>query len=626
MKSAFQVFLVLVQLAVAQIAFAQPAILPKPGKISVPVSAGASPDGFVITPQTAVVAADRSLQSEADFLNSYLQKQYSLQRPRLKKGKQGNTILLSLGNASTVSGAYTLEAGAREIKISGTDAAGVFYGIQTLIQLLPTDSSSTLKVAPIFVQDEPRFQYRGMMLDVSRHFFPAEFVKKYIDLLAFHKMNRLHWHLTDDQGWRIEIKKYPQLTAVGGWRNGTIIGNYPGSGTTNQRYGGFYTQAEVKDIIEYAAKRHITIVPEIEMPGHASAAIAAFPSLSCFPEEASFINKYPSDLSKSKGGKQVQETWGVHNDVYCAGNEAVFGMMEDVLTEVINLFPSSYIHIGGDECPKENWKKCPRCQQRIKDLKLKDEHELQSYFVQRIEKFINSKGRVLIGWDEILEGGLAPNAAVMSWRGEAGGIEAAKQRHDVIMTPNSYVYFDHFQGKPALEPMAIGGYLTLQKVYSYEPIPAVLTAEEAKHIKGVQANVWTEYIASTDKVEYMSLPRMAAIAEVAWTTGPKDWNDFSRRIDVQQDRYLFWNYTAAQSAYNVKQSVQIDSDAGRATVSFTTDSFEPEIHYTLDGSEPGVQSTLYKKPFDVRRSVTVKAACFKNGKQVGKTTLQQIVL
>jgi hexosaminidase len=623
MKSALRFAVVLLLLAVVQTGYAQPSILPKPEKITVP----AGGEAFTISPQTAVVVADKSLQSGADFLQTYLKDRFGMQPVKIKKGKQLNTIQLRLGNtASTVPGAYQLEVNGKEITITGTDAAGTFYGIQSLLQLLPTDTAAALAIAPVQIQDAPRFQYRGMMLDVSRHFFPADFIKKYLDLLALHKMNRLHWHLTDDHGWRIEIKKYPQLTAVGAWRNGTVIGNYPGQGNTNQRYGGFYTQAEVKDIIQYAAKRHITIVPEIEMPGHASAAIAAFPFLSCFPDQPTFINKYPSELSKQKGGKQVQETWGVHTDVYCAGNDTVFSMMQDILTEVINLFPSEYIHIGADECPKDNWKKCPRCQQRIKDLKLKDEHELQSYFVQRIEKFINSKGRVLIGWDEILEGGLAPNAVVMSWRGEAGGIEAAKQRHDVIMTPNSYVYFDYFQGKPALEPMAIGGYLTLQKVYSYEPLPASLTAEEAKHIKGVQANVWTEYIASADKVEYMSLPRMAAIADIAWTTQAKDWNDFAQRLEAQYDRYRFWKYNAAQSAYNVKQSVVIDSDQGKATVSFSTDSYQPDIYFTLDGSEPGTKSTLYKKPFDVRRPVTVKAACFKNGKQVGKTTIQQIVL
>ncbi len=623
MKSVVRIVCLMLFVAAGQFVQAQPSLLPKPEKIVM----GSSGDPFLISPQTAVVVADKSLQSSADFLNSYLLDRYGLKQAIIKKGKQLNSIQLRLGNTgSTVSGAYQLEVSGKSITITGTDAPGVFYGIQTLIQLLPTDTAALLTIAPIQVQDAPRFQYRGMMLDVSRHFFPADFIKKYIDLLALHKMNRLHWHLTDDHGWRIEIKKYPQLTAVGAWRNGTVIGNYPGQGNTNQRYGGFYTQAEVKDIIQYAAQRHITIVPEIEMPGHASAAIAAFPFLSCFPDQPTFINKFPSELSKQKGGKQVQETWGVHTDVYCAGNDTVFNMMQDILTEVINLFPSEYIHIGADECPKDNWKKCPRCQQRIKDLKLKDEHELQSYFVQRIEKFINSKGRVLIGWDEILEGGLAPNAVVMSWRGEAGGIEAAKQRHDVIMTPNNYVYFDYFQGKPALEPMAIGGYLTLQKVYSYEPIPASLSAEEAKHIKGVQANVWTEYISTTDKVEYMTLPRMAAIADIAWTTHPKDWNDFTQRLETQYDRYRFWNYNAAQSSYNVKLSVVIDGDQGKATVSFSTDSYQPEIYFTLDGSEPTTKSTLYKKPFDVRRTVTVKAASFKNGKQVGKTTIQQIVL
>lgn len=623
MKPVFRFVWVLLLMAAVRSTYAQPSILPKPEKVSTP----ASGDVFLISPQTAVLVEDKSLQSSADFLSSYLQDRYGWKAAKIKKGKQRNTIQLRLGNTvSTVSGAYQLDAAGKEITITGTDAAGVFYGIQTLIQLLPTDSTATLAVAPIQVQDAPRFQYRGMMLDVSRHFFSAGFIKKYIDLLALHKMNRLHWHLTDDHGWRIEIKKYPRLTAVGAWRNGTIIGNYPGQGNTNERYGGFYSQAEVKDIIRYAAKRHITIVPEIEMPGHASAAIAAFPYLSCFPDQPTFINKFPSELTKEKGGKQVQETWGVHTDVYCAGNDSVFMMMQDILTEVINLFPSSYIHIGGDECPKENWKKCPRCQQRMKDLKLKDEHELQSYFVERIEKFINSKGRVLIGWDEILEGGLAPNAVVMSWRGEAGGIEAARQRHDVIMTPNSYVYFDYLQGNRSLEPLAIGGYLPLQKVYSYEPIPASLTADDAKHIKGVQANLWTEYIASTEKVEYMILPRMAAIADIAWTTQPKDWKDFSQRLETQYDRYRFWKYNAAQSAYNVKHLVLIEGDQGKATVSFSTDSYQPEIYFTLDGSEPTTKSTLYKKPFDVRKSVTIKAAVFKNNQQAGKTSTQQIVL
>jgi hexosaminidase len=614
--------LALVLCASSQLVMAQPAIMPKPNEITVKTAA----DSFRITKQTAIVAGHPSLQSSVDFLKSYLQQQYKISLPKIKKGKELNTITLSLGNGnSTTPGAYTLDVDAQQLRINGTDAAGVFYGIQTLIQLLPVDSNAAPVITPVFVKDEPRFQYRGMMLDVCRHFFPPDFVKKYIDLIALHKMNRLHWHLTDDQGWRIEIKKYPQLTQVGGWRNGTIIGNYPGTGNTNQRFGGFYTQAEVKDIIQYAASRHITIVPEIEMPGHASAAIAAFPFLSCFPAEPTVIPGPGSEASKAQGGKLVQETWGVFPDVYCAGNDTVFAMMQDILTEVINLFPSEYIHIGGDECPKDNWKRCPKCQKRIRDLNLKDEHELQSYFVQRIEKFINSKGRVLIGWDEILEGGLAPNAVVMSWRGEAGGIEAAKQRHDVIMTPNSYVYFDYLQGKRAVEPLSIGGYLPLSQVYSYEPLPAALNAEEARHIKGVQANLWTEYISSTDKVEYMVLPRMAAIAEIAWSKPGKDFRNFTERLETQYKRYAFWGYNAAQSAYNVKQDIRIDSDRGRATVTLSTDGFEPEIYYTLDGSEPTPQAKKYTKPFEVWRSATIKAASFKDGRQLGKTTIQEIV-
>lgn len=623
MLSALRICLCLVWMTIGLVAFSQTGIIPKPTSLQQLNSA----DSFVLSPQTRVITAQPALQPSVDFLNSYLQEKYGWQVSKSKKGKAPNTIQLALGNTgSATAGSYTLVAGKSDISITGLDAEGVFYGLQTLIQLLPVDTSvQSLAVPAVQISDAPRFAYRGMMLDVSRHFFSADFVKKYIDLLALHKMNRLHWHLTDDQGWRIEIKKYPKLTSVGGWRNGTVIGNYPGNGNDNLRYGGFYTQEEIKEIVRYAAKRYITIVPEIEMPGHASAAIAAYPYLSCFPEEASFINKFPSEKSKL-GGKQVQETWGVHNDVYCAANDTVFSMMEAILTEVIGLFPSQYIHVGGDECPKDNWKRCGRCQQRMKELKLKDEHELQSYFIQRVEKFINSKGRVLIGWDEILEGGLAPNAVVMSWRGEDGGIEAAKQGHDVVMTPNGYVYFDHFQGKSSMEPMSIGGYLPLQKVYSYEPIPASLTADQARHIKGVQANLWTEYIGSTEKVEYMSMPRMAAIAEVAWSSSGKDWTDFSQRMEAQYQRYALWGVNASHSAYNVKQTIAIDGDASRATVSLNTDSFAPTIYYTLDGSEPSPKSSLYKKTFSLYRSATIKAASFQNGKQVGKTSIQQVVL
>ena len=368
------------------------------------------------------------------------------------------------------------------------------------------------------------------MLDVARHFFDIEFVKKYIDFIALHKMNTFHWHLTDDQGWRIEIKKYPKLTEIGAYRNGTIIGRYPGTGNDNIHYGGFYTQEQIKEVVAYAAKRHITVIPEIEMPGHAKAALASYSNLGC-----------------SGGPYEVKQTWGVEEEVFCAGNDSVFTFLQDVLDEVIPLFPSQYVHIGGDECPKSRWKTCPKCQKRIKDHNLKDEHELQSYFVQRMEKYVNSKGKKMIGWDEILEGGLAQNATVMSWRGEAGGIEAAKQDHDVIMTPGTHVYLDHSQSKKE-DSVTIGGYLSVQKVYSYEPVPGVLSTKQKKHVLGAQGNVWTEYMKSPRKVEYMLFPRLSALSEVLWSPpASRSWNEFEKRLAVQFKRYDLWgvNYSRA---------------------------------------------------------------------------------
>jgi hexosaminidase len=389
-----------------------------------------------------------------------------------------------------------------------------------------------------------------MHLDVARHFMPVELVKKYIDYMATYKLNRFHWHLTEDQGWRIEIKKYPRLTQVGGWRNGTIIGRYPGKGNDSLLHGGFYTQEQIKEVVQYAADRHITVIPEIELPGHSSAAIAAYPELSCFPDEDT---KFPAECTWAgpAKGKQVQQTWGVFEDVFCP-SETTFGFLQDVLDEVMLLFPSAYIHIGGDECPKEAWKRSAFCQQLMKDKGLKDEHELQSYFIQRIEKYINSKGRKIIGWDEILEGGLAPNATVMSWRGEEGGIAAARQRHDVIMTPGEFCYFDHAQTNNE-DSVTIGGYLPLEKVYGYDPVPAVLTSTEANHILGAQANVWSEYIKYPSKLEYMIFPRMVALAEALWTPkSNKNWKDFERRLPVILSRLdkAAINYSKAYYAIN----------------------------------------------------------------------------
>ena len=392
-----------------------------------------------------------------------------------------------------------------------------------------------------------------MHLDVGRHFFPPEFIKKYIDYLAYHKFNTFHWHLTEDQGWRIEIKKYPKLTSVGGYRNGTIIGRNPGKSNDSLRYGGFYTQEEIKDIVKYAADRYITIIPEIEMPGHSSAAIAAYPQLSCFPDEPTKILP-TTPWAGSREGKQVQQTWGVFEDVFCP-SEYTFNFLEDVLDEVMQLFPSKYIHIGGDECPKASWKRSEFCQQLIKEKGLKDEHGLQSYFIQRIEKYLNSKGRQIIGWDEILEGGLAPNATVMSWRGEEGGIAAAKDHHNVVMTPGTYCYFDHSQSRNE-DSVTIGSYLPLEKVYNYEPVPKELNTEEAKYILGAQGNVWTEYMSNPKKVEYMIFPRMSALSEVLWSQKEKrDWKDFERRLPALMKRYEQWGAQYSKAYYELQPSI-----------------------------------------------------------------------
>ncbi|MDB5224332.1 MAG: family 20 glycosylhydrolase [Chitinophagaceae bacterium] len=452
---------------------------------------------------------------------------------------------------STAEG-YKIEITKKGIKITGTEN-GVFYAFQTLQQLFPLAKRKEIKIPYCTITDYPRFPYRGMHLDVGRHFFPPSFIKKYIDYLAYHKLNTFHWHLTEDQGWRIEIKKYPRLTSVGGYRNGTITGRFPGNGNNGTRYGGYYTQQEIKDIVKYAADRYITVIPEIEMPGHSSAAIAAYPQLSCFPDEPT-IPAAGTAWAGPRTGKQVQQGWGVFEDVF-SPSEYTFTFLENVLDEVMQLFPSKYIHIGGDECPKENWKRSAFCQQLIKEKGLKDEHGLQSYFIQRIEKYLNSKGRNIIGWNEILEGGLAPNATVMSWQGEEGGSAVAKAHHDVIMCPQEYCYFDHSQSKNE-DSVTIGGYVPLETVYSYEPIPKGLNADEAKYVLGAQGNVWTEYMTNPGKVEYMIFPRMSALSEVLWSPKEKrNWKDFERRFPALIKRYEFWGANYSTTYYNLQASI-----------------------------------------------------------------------
>ncbi len=514
-------------------------IIPQP--LSVIIEKGK----FTITSATKLVVKDKKDYATASFLNKYLEEYYGIKLKQVSTDAD-KSITISSGNKEEglTASAYKFQSGSSGIQISGNSALGSFYGMQTLIQLLPLEKSKSLIIPAVDIEDEPRFAYRGAMLDVCRHFFSVTFIKKYIDYLALHKINYFHWHLTEDQGWRIEIKKYPNLTKVGSIRNGTIIGRYPGKGSDNKTDAGFYTQEQVKEIVEYASQRFITVIPEIEMPGHSGAAIAAYPLLSCFPNDKTVI---PANMISEKSKlelasgrvKLVQETWGVHTDVY-APTEYTFKFLEDVLDEVIALFPSKYIHIGGDECPKDAWKKSEFCQQMIKEKGLKDEHGLQSYFIQRIEKYINKKGRTLIGWDEILEGGLAPNAMVMSWRGEEGGIAAAKQNHTVIMTPGSHVYLDHAQTKN-MDSVTIGGFLPYEKVYSYEPVPKELNAEQANYVLGAQGNLWTEYVANPSKAEYMLFPRLSALSEVLWSTKEnKNWPAFQDKMKSQYARYKIW--------------------------------------------------------------------------------------
>jgi hexosaminidase len=493
------------------------AIIPKPASV---VFGNGS---FSITPSTQIKMEGSGLGRSANYLNDYLQEFYGFRLSITKQSPKSDLIILNYERLDyPIPGAYNMEVNDKTIYIAGDNEEGVFYGIQSLIQLLPPRPSKSLTLAAVKIEDHPRFAWRGLHLDAGRHFFPVDYVKKYIDFIALHKMNDFHWHLTEDQGWRIEIKKYPLLTQSGSCRDRTVIGhNTPDYDST--KYCGYYTQEEIKEVVKYAADRYITVIPEIELPGHSSAALAAYPYLGC-----------------TGGPYQVAQRWGVFRDIFCAGNDSVFLFLQDVLDEVMNLFPSKYIHIGGDESPKDRWKVCPKCQQRIKDNNLKDEHELQSYFIQRIEKYINSKGRQIIGWDEILEGGLAPNATVMSWRGEKGGIEAARQHHFVIMTPGNYVYFDHAQKKND-DSLTIGGFLPLETVYNYEPVPKELTADEQHFVLGSQANVWTEYINNESKLEYMVFPRLSALSEVLWSPPDiRNWDDFSKRLLIQFKRYDLW--------------------------------------------------------------------------------------
>jgi hexosaminidase len=515
---------------------------------------------------------------------------------------------------------YTLTVGRKRVTLTSDSPAGLFRGIQTIRQLLPPAIESDTVAAGVrwtmpcvTITDYPRFAWRGMHLDVSRHFFDVSFIKRYIDILALHKMNVFHWHLVDDQGWRIEIKKYPRLTEVGAWRVdredkpwNARPPQQPGEKAT---YGGFYTQDQIREIVAYAAEKYITVVPEIEMPAHVGSALAAYPEYSCTG----------GPFTVPPGG-----VWPI-TDIYCAGKDQTFTFLDDVLTEVIDLFPSQYIHIGGDEADKTEWKKCPYCQARIKNEGLRDEEELQSWFIRRIERFLISKGRKLIGWDEILQGGLAPEATVMSWQGFEGGIAAAKQGHDVVMTPSSHCYFNRYQGDPATEPESYRGLLTLKKVYSFEPVPPELTPEEAKHIIGAQGCLWAEYVTDGKTAEYMILPRLTALSEVVWSTPEqRNWNDFNTRLLKMMKRFDAMGLKYSQGSFHVDMSATYNEADKNITLVMSSEQPSPEIRYTLDGSDPDDRSPVYKKPLPLDTTATVRAAIFSDGRMVGKISEQSV--
>lgn len=536
--------------------------------IPVPADIVTGKGNMHVNRKTQVVFKNRSLENVAGYFNGYLEKYYGYSLPLADKATVVNAIRLEITNLPNDNPeGYMLSVSSKGITIKGNTEAGVFYGIQTLIQLFPTDSVSIPVIPYMEVYDQPRFRYRGMHLDVARHMASVSNIRQFIDYMALHKLNVLHWHLTDDQGWRIEIRKYPKLTETGAWRNGSIRGRYPGNGNDDSRYGGYYTQDEIKEVVAYAAGRHIMVVPEIELPGHSSAAIAAYPELSCFPDEKTVIPERmvsaATRAAQAAGAvKMVQETWGVFDDIMCP-SAYTFNFLYDVFDEVTALFPSPYIHIGADECPLDSWKRSESCRQLIKDNNLKDEHALMGFFIEKIRNYLDSKGRRIIGWDEVLDANPPSDAVVMSWRGEAGGLQAARAGHDVIMTPNSPLYFDHTQSMNE-DSVTFGGYNPIENVYNYEPVPAGLDEKAAKHILGVQANVWTEYINNPAKLEYMVFPRMAALSEVLWSPREKrNLAYFEKRLPVQFARYAFMGVNYSRAYYDLSASVyQADNSSG----------------------------------------------------------------
>jgi len=553
-------------------------VIPAPSEVK--LNAGT----FKFNAKTQLRYADEASRKTAGQLQDFIKKNYGLQLS-LKQGNGAKNAIAFVLDTAIGEEAYTLGSDDSGVSIKGDDA-GLFYGLQTLLQMIKT-KEGVLQLPAAEIADRPRYAFRGIMQDVGYHIYPVSFIKSQIEMLAKYKMNVYHWHLTEDHGWRIEIKKYPKLTSVGAFRESTQVSHYADSlnGQDHLPYGGFYTQEEIKEIVAYAAERKVTVIPEIELPGHSLAALAAYPELACGDHPGPF---------------KVAQSWGIFEDVYCGGKEETFRFLEDVLTEVMALFPSKYIHIGGDECPKKRWEACKYCQKRIKDEGLKNEFELQSYFVKRIEKFVNDKGRRIVGWDEIREGGLAPNATVMAWRSIEEGIKSAQEGHDVVMAPMSHVYFDFLQGPRPLEPLAIGwGYNPAERVYNYDPTPAELTEAQKKHIIGVEAPIWTEHMDTHRKVEYMLYPRLMALAEIAWTpVARKNATDFFEHRLPKHLAVL----DRADLIYRVPGPIGV-SDTTLKGNSFNI-TLKPsveggKIYYNFEGQDARETDYLYEKPIDI---------------------------
>jgi len=562
-------------------------------------------NSFTIDNTTKITypAENESIKTIASLLSEYIKLTTGYKLEITSNGELENVIALNTDYVNDNPEAYNIQINDSLIAINGSTEAGIFYGVQTLRKSIPANTSASIEFPAVEITDYPAYRHRGVSLDVARHFFTTEFVKKYIDVLAMCNMNVLHWHLTDDQGWRIEIKKYPELTQIGSKREETIIGRHTAE-FDDKPHGGFYTQEKIKEIVEYAKDRFITIIPEIDIPGHTLAVLASFPELGC-----------------TGGPYKVGGEWGIYEDVLCAGNEDVFAFLDNVFSEVSELFPAGYIHIGGDECLKNRWMACPKCQHRMKQLGLKDSKEhsvgeqLQSYFIARVGKMINEKGKKIIGWDEILEGGIAPNATIMSWRGTEGGIYAARKGHDVIMAPEQYVYLDYYQSPDVdNEPFTFGWLTELKKVYSFDPMPADLEEDKQKHILGAQVNIWTEYMPSSQNVEYMLLPRMCALAETVWTNpGNKDYDGFVSRLYNLSKHFDKLGYENCKYAYGIQDSIFIDTVRNEIEIYLSTFD-DSRIYYTMGEKDPTTESTLYttNEPIRIKENTLFKAVVYRD--------------